>query len=187
MCSETSQIPPAILNKESKFLSSCPTLVEYNSLRLHLCCSAAGQPGQAVEHSTNIHVVFRLLHLLPNDTGSIYIYTYTHMFYLLGVVSSYFSEEELNTWSIRKQVFLFSWWQPPKPANRVSCLSRNLHLVRENRSTRINETILITLGQFHLTQTAHILLHSWAQMAASGRTPTMKRNIPLHTNRFAKT
>lgn len=159
-------------------------MAEYNSPRLPLCCRAAVQPGQIVEHSTNIHVDFRLLNLLPNDTGSIYIYTYTHMFYLLAVVTSYFSEEELNTWSIRKQVFLFSWWQPPKIANTVSYLSRNLHLVRENRSTRINETILITLGQFHLTQTAHILLHSWAQMTA---TPTMKRNIPLHTNRFAKT
>lgn len=60
-------------------------------------------------------------------------------------------------------------------------------MVRENRSTRINETILITHGQFHLAQNINTVLYSWAQMAASGRPLTIKRNIPLHTDRFAKT
>lgn len=59
-------------------------------------------------------------------------------------------------------------------------------MVRENGSASINETTLITLGQIHLTQNTNILLYSWAQMAASGRTLTTKSSIPLHTDGICK-
>lgn len=41
-------------------------------------------------------------------TQAVFTFTLTHTFYLLSGVTSHFSEEERNTWSIRKQMFLFS-------------------------------------------------------------------------------
>ena len=69
-------------------------------------------------------------------------------------------------------MFLHSSWQSPKTANTISRLGRNLHTVRENRSTRINETLLITLGQFRLAENASPVPYSWAPTAASGTAPT---------------